>query len=189
MGSSKIVVVGGGVGGLATAALLARGGADVTLLERNEQVGGRAGSWEVDGFRFDTGPSWYLMPEVFEHFFALLGEDINDHLDLVTLDPAYRVFFETPDGAVCREEPGHVLDVGDDLATNLDRFDTLEPGAGARIGEYVERSATPTAWRSSTSSTPRSSGPIDWSTATSCAVCPGSRRCCRARSSARSPGR
>ncbi|WP_043109152.1 phytoene desaturase family protein [Paraoerskovia marina] len=140
MGSSKIVVVGGGVGGLATAALLARGGADVTLLERNEQVGGRAGSWEVDGFRFDTGPSWYLMPEVFEHFFALLGENIHDHLDLVTLDPAYRVFFETPDGAACREEPGHVLDVGDDLATNLDRFDTLEPGAGARVSEYVKRS-------------------------------------------------
>ena len=47
-----------------------------------------------DGFRFDTGPSWYFMPEVFEHLFALLGERVEDHLDLVRLDPAYRVFPE-----------------------------------------------------------------------------------------------
>ena len=62
----RAVVVGGGISGLATAALLARRGWSVDLLEARGALGGRAGTWEADGFRFDTGPSWYLMPEVFE---------------------------------------------------------------------------------------------------------------------------
>ena len=70
---SRIVIVGGGIAGLASAALLAREGHEVTVLEKREQLGGRAGVWEKDGFRFDTGPSWYLMPEVFDHFYNLLG--------------------------------------------------------------------------------------------------------------------
>ena len=80
--------------GLASAALLAREGYDVELLEQRDELGGRIGSWECEGFRFDTGPSWYLMPEVFEHFFSLLGTTAGEQLDLTVLDPGYRVFFE-----------------------------------------------------------------------------------------------
>ncbi|GAB4086275.1 phytoene desaturase family protein [Myceligenerans cantabricum] len=90
----RVVVVGGGISGLASAALLAREGAEVTLFEAREELGGRAGRWHKDGFRFDTGPSWYLMPDVFDHFFRLLGTTAGDELDLVRLDPSYRVFFE-----------------------------------------------------------------------------------------------
>ena len=64
----RAVVVGGGISGLAAAGLLARRGWSVDLLEAQDTLGGRAGTWEADGFRFDTGPSWYLMPEVFERF-------------------------------------------------------------------------------------------------------------------------
>ena len=83
MTSQRIVVVGGGIAGLGTAALLADQGHEVQLFEGRNRLGGRAGSWESDGFRFDTGPSWYLMPEVFDHFFRLLGTSAAEQLDLV----------------------------------------------------------------------------------------------------------
>lgn len=135
-GGRRVVVVGGGIGGLATAALLARGGARVTLLERHERVGGRAGTLTVDGFRFDTGPSWWFMPEVVEHTFALLGERLEDHVDLVALDPAYRLFPEPAGGGAA--EP---FDVVADRETNLALFDRIEPGAGAAVDAYLRESS------------------------------------------------
>ncbi|QCQ16354.1 phytoene desaturase family protein [Microbacterium sp. RG1] len=128
---SRTVVIGGGIAGLATAALLATDGHDVTLLERRDEVGGRAGSWERDGFRFDTGPSWYLMPEVFDHFFRLLGTTTAEQLDLVDLVPAYRVYAESH----LDETPVDVVS-GREEATAL--FESIEPGAGARLDAYLD---------------------------------------------------
>jgi phytoene desaturase len=123
----RAVVIGGGIAGLASAALLAREGYDVSLLEARDRLGGRAGSWERDGFRFDTGPSWYLMPEVFDHFYRLLGTTADEQLDLVPLDPGYRVFFE-------QQEP---LEVHADVERNLEAFERIEPGAGAALARYL----------------------------------------------------
>lgn len=128
-GPRRVVVIGAGVAGLATAALLARDGADVLVLEQRHEIGGRAGSWSAGGFRFDTGPSWYLMPEVFEHTFRLLGTTAADELDLVRLDPAYRVLFET------HATP---LDVRSGTEAACATFEDLEPGAGARLARYLE---------------------------------------------------
>ena len=127
----KTVIVGGGIAGLATAALLAEEGDDVVLLEARAELGGRAGSWSSDGFRFDTGPSWYLMPEVFDHFFHLLGTSADKELDLVRLDPAYRIYSggDAPVDVVSGREASTAL------------FESIEPGAGGRLDAYLDSAA------------------------------------------------
>jgi len=129
------IVIGGGISGLATAALLANDGWSVDLLEQRDQLGGRAGSWSSDGFRFDTGPSWYLMPEVFDHFFRLLGTTAQEQLDLVRLDPGYRVYFEG------EEAPVDVLAGRDE---NVALFESIEPGAGRVLEDYLDSAADTT---------------------------------------------
>ena len=121
-------VIGGGIAGLATAALLGREGYAVTLLEANDLLGGRAGVWEADGYRFDTGPSWYLMPEVFDHFFRLLGTSSAEQLDLQRLDPGYRVFAEGS------ESP---IDIVADFEGNVALFESIEEGSGEALRRYV----------------------------------------------------
>jgi phytoene desaturase len=125
----KAIVIGGGITGLASAGLLARDGYDVVLLEKQGAVGGRAGSLEVDGFRFDTGPSWYLMPEVFDHFFKLMGTSADEQFNLVRLDPAYRVYFEGYD------EP---IEIVSDREASIALFESIEPGAGKKLAKYLD---------------------------------------------------
>ena len=126
----SVVVIGGGFGGLSTACYLADAGADVTLLEKNDEVGGRASVLEADGFRFDMGPSWYLMPDVFETFFAHFGREVSDYYSLTQLDPHYRVFFKD----------GDRVDVSPDRATNRRTFESYEAGAGAALDDYLDES-------------------------------------------------
>ncbi len=129
MTAQRAVVIGGGIAGLATAALLARDGWDTTVVERQDHLGGRAGILQDSGFTFDTGPSWYLMPEAFDHFFQLCGTTAEEALDLTPLDPGYRVFFE--------DEPEPV-DVRPGLAEATALFESLEPGSGPRLEKYLD---------------------------------------------------
>lgn len=93
--TKKAIVIGAGFSGLSTAAYLAKEGYEVTVLEKNSIVGGRARNFKTDeGFLFDMGPSWYWLPGVFEDFFADFGHTVSDFYDLRRLDPSYRVFFD-----------------------------------------------------------------------------------------------
>lgn len=90
----RVTIVGAGPGGLAAALLLARHGADVTVLERRDRVGGRCSSIEAQGFRFDTGPTFFLYPRILEEIFSACGSRLSDHVEMRKLDPMYRLVFE-----------------------------------------------------------------------------------------------
>ncbi|WP_136592237.1 phytoene desaturase family protein [Salinigranum halophilum] len=124
---TRVAIVGGGFGGLSAAAYLARAGADVRLLEQHDRLGGHAGLLEREGFRFDTGPSWYLMPDVFERFFGHFDREPTDYYALERLDPQYRVFWKDGDSATVRpnRENVHAL------------FDRYEDGAGDALADYL----------------------------------------------------
>ncbi|OZJ06681.1 hypothetical protein BZG36_00431 [Bifiguratus adelaidae] len=92
-----VVVVGAGVGGVATAARLASQGIKVTVVEKNDFVGGRCSLLYQDGHRFDQGPSLYLMPKIFKETFDDLGHNIEDHIDLLKCERNYRVHFHDGD--------------------------------------------------------------------------------------------
>ena len=88
------MVIGAGIGGIATAARLAKNGFQVTVLEKNDKPGGRCNQILHDGHRFDTGPTLFLMPEVWQETFEALGEKMEDHLALKRIDPTYKVHFD-----------------------------------------------------------------------------------------------
>ena len=92
-----VIIIGGGVGGLAAAIGLAARGARVTLLEQNARVGGKLNIWEQDGFTFDTGPHVLTMLWALEEVFTSAGQRLEDVLDLVRLDTVCRYHFEDGD--------------------------------------------------------------------------------------------
>ena len=123
----KALIVGGGFGGLATAALLSRNGLDVTLIEKNKTLGGRARSFEKGGYKFDMGPSWYLMPEVFERFFRLLGHEERTFPKLKKLDPSFNLYTEA----------GRI-EIHSDMSKNRETLDTAEPNGFDKFNEYLD---------------------------------------------------
>ncbi len=125
----KIIIIGSGIAGLGSAALLSKTGHQVHVYEKNDRLGGRASIWKKDGYTFDMGPSWYMMPDIFEHFFELLGEDINNHLSLKRLSPSYRIFFEG------EQKP---YDFYSDLKKNKAIFESIEPGSGKKLAAHLK---------------------------------------------------
>lgn len=123
----SVIVVGAGFGGIGAASLLAKNGFRVRVIEKNEQAGGRASVWRERGFTFDMGPSWYLMPDVFSRYFEEFGKSPEDYMNLVRLDPAYRVFFSEDE----------VVDLSPDLEKNKYLFERMEEGASVRLEEYL----------------------------------------------------
>ena len=127
--NKHIVVIGAGFAGMSAACVLAKAGFKVTILEKNDQPGGRARVWKKDGFTFDMGPSWYWMPNVFEDFFALFGKSPQDFYELKRLDPAYRVYFGKGDD----------MDVLANMAELEALFESIEPGSSKGLKEFLKQ--------------------------------------------------
>ncbi|MDD1775277.1 MAG: phytoene desaturase family protein, partial [Methanobacterium sp.] len=125
-----IIVVGSGFGGLSAASLLAKDGFNVTVIEKNEQPGGRASVYSEDGFYFDMGPSWYLMPDVYENFYAEFNKKPEDFFKLEKLDPSYRIYFGDTE----------MVDVAADIEKNYQLFDRLEENGAEKLKEYLKSS-------------------------------------------------
>ncbi len=122
------VVIGAGVGGIAVAARLAQRGWSVQVFEKNNAPGGRMARLQGDGFTFDMGPTLFLMPHVFAATYAELGERLEDHLDLVRLDPTYRVHFHD----------GSRLDLTADLIRLRQQLEAMEPGAFGALLQFLD---------------------------------------------------
>ena len=126
----KVVIIGSGFSALAAAAYMAKANFSVTVLEKNEQLGGRASLLEIDGFKFDMGPSWYWMPDIFERFFADFGKKVSDYYELEKLSPGYRVYFGKDD----------FIDISDEPEKIIAKFEEIEPGSGKHLRKFMEDS-------------------------------------------------
>lgn len=90
----SVIIIGAGIGGLATAIQLSRAGLKVRIYEKNTIAGGRCGLISRDGYIFDTGPTMYIFPDIYKDFFNSIGENVADYFDLISVDPFYKLFFQ-----------------------------------------------------------------------------------------------
>jgi phytoene desaturase len=129
----RIGIIGAGPGGLATAMLLTRAGADVTVFERLDRVGGRSGSITAplgdDGgsFRFDMGPTFFLYPRVLSDIFAACGKQLDREVELIRLDPQYHLIFEA----------GGELEATSDMARLAEAVAKLSPDDARALPRFM----------------------------------------------------
>lgn len=126
--NKNVAVIGAGFAGISAATSLADAGFQVTIYEKNSTCGGRARKFEVDGFSFDMGPSWYWMPDVFEKYFNRFQKSVADYYDLVRLDPSYRVIFQGED----------VWDIPADMNALREMFEGIETGSGNKLDKFLK---------------------------------------------------
>ncbi len=120
------IVIGAGFGGLAAAIRLLARGHSVELFERHADPGGRARCLTVDGTRFDAGPTVITAPFLFKALFERLGERLEDSVDLLPVEPFYRMEFAD----------GSHFDYGGSIADTIAEIDRIAPGEGARYPDF-----------------------------------------------------
>jgi phytoene desaturase len=127
----KTHLIGSGFSSLSSACYLAKAGFEVHVYEKNNEIGGRARTLEKDGFRFDMGPSWYWMPDVFDRFFADFGKKTSDYYELIRLSPAYRVFHKNE----------MFIDIPDNVDDILRLFEKIEKGSAKQLLRFLNDAA------------------------------------------------
>ncbi|HCT94611.1 MAG: phytoene dehydrogenase [Bacteroidetes bacterium GWE2_39_28] len=124
----RVAIIGGGFSGLSAACYLGRAGYDVTVYEKNSVLGGRARVLERDGFKFDMGPTFYWMPDIFEKFFNDFDKKSSDYYELIRLDPGYEIYFG----------PNNSVRVSADVKKTVETFENIEPGSGAFLENFLK---------------------------------------------------
>ncbi len=130
--SKQAIIIGAGPGGLASAILLAAAGVRVKVLERLPIIGGRTSSIEADGFKFDLGPTFFLYPRVLEEIFRAAGTSLRDEVEMVRLDPQYRIQF----GA------GGKLDCTSDIVAMEKQIAALSPSDAPGFRRFLDENRT-----------------------------------------------
>jgi phytoene desaturase len=130
MMSKCVIIIGCGFAGLSAASFMASAGWNVVVLEKHATPGGRARQLCEGGFKFDMGPSWYWMPDVFERFFAQFGKSTSDYYQLHRLDPSYRVYWSNDD-----------TNIPADFAELKLLFEQYETGAGKKLEQFLNEAA------------------------------------------------
>lgn len=124
----NIYIIGSGFSALSASCYLAKQGYNVTVLEKNDTIGGRARQYKKDGFTFDIGPSWYWMPDVFERFFADFGKKPSDYYTLDKLNPGYEVYFGKKSS----------LKVSENLEDIYRMFEEEEKGSAKHLKTFID---------------------------------------------------
>ena len=127
MKNKKIIIIGAGFSSLSASCYLAKLGYEVTILEKNNHVGGRAQQLKKDGFVFDMGPTFYWMPDVFDKFFNDFNKQTSQYYQITQLDPGYQVYSDVQN-SIC-------------IAANFDKivdtFEEKEKGAGNALKKFI----------------------------------------------------
>jgi phytoene desaturase len=124
--ADRVVIVGAGPGGLASAMLLAKAGVEVTVVEKRGVVGGRTSTMEQDGFKFDVGPTFFLYPQVLREIFAATGHSLEKEVPMHRLDPQYRLIFGG----------GGQVDATADVERMKAQIAAISPGDASRLEAY-----------------------------------------------------
>lgn len=119
----SVIVIGAGIGGIATAGYLASKGFNVKIFEKNSYPGGRCGRYEKEGHRFDIGATFLMMPGIYKEAFARVGKNLFDELNLHRVDPVYKVKFRG----------NKEVRFTSDMASLQEQFETLEKGSYGRF--------------------------------------------------------
>ncbi len=127
--NKSVTIIGSGFSSISAACYLAKEGYDVDVYEKNDQLGGRARQLVRDGFKFDMGPTWYWMPDVFERFFGDFDRSPSDYYELEKLGPAYRL----------SSAEGDYVDIDDSLAEIRKTFEAIEKGSAAKLDGFMAR--------------------------------------------------
>ena len=123
----KVSIIGGGFAGLSSAAFLAKKGLNVTLIEKNQEIGGRARLFKKEGYSFDMGPSWYWMPEIFENFFNEFNYEIKDLYELKKLDPGFKIIFKDQE-----------IDLPESWEETCKLFDKYEENGANKLNNFMK---------------------------------------------------